>query len=258
MGPKDLAANARGLTALTLLIPTPSVDLVRLSLNYSMIRSARNILGVNALIEQTCYKERSRRLCQITIVNAELALHIITKGEDVTLLRHKATMLRTARNSDNEYFEAQTFGQIQSPFSIILIIAVAKLTLIIISPREKLSVAALNLLNVRALIIFLYHLGAANLAHGGIISHHLLLTVVVVVHVLIITLLILSQGGGLCIMAQTMLSFLYLLLEPLHAIIATMIVRGSILLLIVILLDLHLLLLILVVILFHFLPFVSM
>ena len=68
----------------------------------------------------------------------------------MTLICNEATVLGSARDRLNKNLKAEAFWDIQGSLRITLIDSMAQLAFVVVTPREKLGVAALSVLQVRA------------------------------------------------------------------------------------------------------------
>ena len=80
-----------------------------------------------------------------SVVNSKLTIRIAAKGEEMSFLRNKTTMLRTTRNMCYNHFEAETFGNVKRTFEVLLINTMTELAPIIVTPGKELRVTSLLL-----------------------------------------------------------------------------------------------------------------
>lgn len=83
-------------------------------------------------------------MVQIPVIDAQLPVQVAPESEHVTFVRDKTTMLGPAAYRNDQNFETEALGQVEGAFGVVLVRAVAQLALIVVAPREKLRVTALQ------------------------------------------------------------------------------------------------------------------
>ena len=79
-----------------------------------------------------------------------MTLCVAAECEDVPLVGDEPAMLGSTGHRGDDDFKAQAFGQVQGSSSQGLVDSVPKLTTVVVTPREKLRIAPVNLAKIRA------------------------------------------------------------------------------------------------------------